>query len=207
MRRIKSYYTVDETIYGLYTTGGEYMTLDNEEYTGPYHRYTTTAEIFTEPNWNLQQSKKLVPYQNLPDTIKSYQRIKTIVIAKSQPTYSPVTIHIADIAVGQIVRYFCKKRNEDLVFETDATQYEQWLSGQLDRNLWDIMPCVWRITGPLYDTTQNGILLPGVITSNQLAINQIQPALPTITNYISNFTEYYTDADFIVSPDINGLDS
>jgi hypothetical protein len=207
MRRIKSYYTADETINGLYTLGGEYMTTDNTEYIGPYHRYTTTGEIFTEPTWNIRQSQKLVVFQNLPASLKTYRSIKTVPVARIAPSYAPVTIQNSDIATGYITRYFYKKRNEDAVFETDDTQYQQWLSGQQDRNLWDIVPCQWKITGPIQDTTQNGVTLPGVTTANQRAIAALQPVLPTITQYVTNFTEYYTDSDFITPKDINGLDS
>lgn len=206
MRRIKAYYTSDETINGLYTLGSEYMTTDNTEYIGPYHRYTTTGETFTESTWNIRQSQKLVAYRDLPASLKIYRGIKTLPVSRVAPTYAPVTIQNKDIAAGFITRYFCKKRNEDLVFETNATQYQQWLSAQLDRNLWDIVPCQWRITGPLYDAVTNSITVSGVITANQNAIKQLQPVLTTITQYVTNFSEYYTDADFIVPKDINNLD-
>jgi hypothetical protein len=207
MRRIKAYYTADEIINGLYTLGGEYMLNDNTEYVGPYHRYTTTNEVYTQSEWDIRKSVQLFKFQDLPKNVKSYKRIKTTTVSRNIPTFAPITISSEDIANGYIIRYFCKKRNEDVVFETNSEQWQQWQQGQLDQVLWDIVPVQWKITGPLENTTQNKITTLGVINYNRDQIIKAQQVLPTILHYVTNFSEYYTDSDFTTPKDINGLDS
>jgi hypothetical protein len=207
MRRIKAYYGVDETENGLYTFGDEYMTEDQQLYVGPYHRYTTTSEVFTESQWNIRQSRKLLPYVKMPATIKTYKSLKNLQIVRSSPSPIPPTITTKNIATGFMTRYFCSKRNAELVFDTDETQYQQWLSGGFDRIMWDIVVIDWKITGPYEDVIQNGVLVPGVISYNARQLQQVATIIPTIQKYVTRLTEYHTDVDFVTPKDINGLDS
>ena len=75
-KRFKIRYTKDEITNNLYTTGNEYMTVDNIEYIGLYHIYST-GEIFTLSSWNPSKSKKLIPYKELSESEKSYSQLKT----------------------------------------------------------------------------------------------------------------------------------
>jgi len=207
MRRIKAYYGVDETENGLYTFGGEYMTADQQPYIGPYHRYTTTQEIFTESQWSIQQSRKLFAFVEQPKDIKTYKTLKNIQIARTAPEPITPTITMQNLTSGFITRYFCGKRNAELVFDVDETQYQQWLSGGFDRNMWDVVPVQWKITGPLESETRNGVLMLGVIGHNARQLQAAATIIPAIQKYANTLTQYHTDADFVIPIDINGLDS
>ncbi len=207
MRRKKAYYGVDETENGLYTFGSEYMTADQQPYIGPYHRYTTTQEIFTESQWSIQQSQKLFPYIEQPKQVKTYKTLKNVQIARTAPTPITPTITAQNITSGYLTRYFCGKRNVDLTFDVDEAQYQQWLSGGFDRNMWDIVTVEWKITGPLEAETRNGVLIPGVIGHNARQLQMVATVIPAIQKYTDNLTQYHTDSDFVTPKDINGLDS
>jgi hypothetical protein len=206
--RIKTYYTEDEIVNGLYTLGGEFSTDDNMEYIGPYHRYTTTNEIYTESKWNLRLSLRLKPYSKLPEAVKTYKSLKTVPISGFESvTNTTATITTADIAAGYVTRYFCKKRNSDIVIEIDKIQYDKWINQLIDVIMYDAVPVTWKITGPLHDTIENNITVPGVLEYNRKQLLEIQNTIPTIMNYVTDYAEYYIDNEFVIPKDINGLDS
>lgn len=206
--RIKPYYTEDEILNGLYTTGGEYMTFDHAEYIGPYHRYTTTNETYTESKWNIRLSKPLQPYTVLPESIKTYNTLKTLPISGFESiTNTVAAITLSDIANGYITRYFCKKRNSDTIIEIDALQYTKWLAGSIDRIMYDVVPVNWKITGPLEDVVKNHVFMPGVLSYNRTQLIQAQDTLSTILTYVTDYAQFYIDNDFSIPTDINGLDS
>ena len=79
MSRKKVRYTKDEITNNLYTTGQEWMTPDNEEYIGLYHRYST-GEVYTSAKWNPNKSIKLIKFRLLPEGNKSYKKIKEDIV-------------------------------------------------------------------------------------------------------------------------------
>ncbi len=51
---------------------------------------------------------------------------------------------------------------------------------------------LWKISGPLYDVKENGILMQGgVIDSNLRSISEARKLIPGIENYLTNLTLYY----------------
>ena len=51
---------------------------------------------------------------------------------------------------------------------------------------------LWKISGPLYDVKENGILMQGgVIDSNLRSINEARKLIPGIENYLTDLTLYY----------------
>ena len=105
-RRIKIRYTIDEITNDLYTSGGEYMTIDNQEYVGLYHTYST-GEIFSLSKWNARKSIKLIPYKELSESEKQYQKLKPLI----QTDYESVKSFVLKINEknridGFVDRYF-----------------------------------------------------------------------------------------------------
>lgn len=205
--RIKTYYTQDEIQNDLYTLGDEFMTTDGEMYVGPYHRYLTTNEIFTQSKWNLRLSEKLVVIQDLPASVKTYQSLMDIQTRYRVPSNIPVTITAKDIQAGSIVRYFCKKANNEVVIEVNKTQYDAWEAAVIDRNMYSFVKLPWKITGNLQDERANNVNIPGVITHNHNAVREASNVIPQISTYLADFTEYYIGTDFVIPTDINGLES
>ena len=58
--RQKVYYSADELVTNLHTTGSQWMTENGVEYQGSYHEYIT-GEVYTQSTWKPTLSKKLVP--------------------------------------------------------------------------------------------------------------------------------------------------
>lgn len=206
MARLKSYYTTDEMTNDLYTFGKDFMTRDNIEYTGPYHRYST-GEIYTEFRWNPKTSVPLVKYRDLAEPTTQYRKIKNFILPIQHPTQVPCSINQVNISRGYVTRYFINKANQSEILEIDVNQYNAWQSGNIDRILYNAVAIEWAITGPLQDTVANNVTIPGVITRNRKVIATASATIPSIQTHLSNLTEFYTDSDFIVPKDINNLDS
>ena len=206
MARLKSYYTTDEITNDLYTFGKDFMTRDNVEYIGPYHRYST-GEIYTEFKWNPKTSVSLTTYKDISQPIVRYQKLKNFILPNQHPIQVPCTINRNDISQGFVTRYFISKVNQLEVLEINMAQYNNWFQGRIDRILYAATKLDWAISGPLQDTVTNGITIPGVITRNRKAIVTATATIPTIQTLLTNLTEFYTDSDFIIPKDINNLDS
>ena len=208
MDRLKLYYPADQLTNNLYTTGMEYMTLDNVAYTGPFHRYIT-GEIYTESTWNARLSQKLIAYVD-PETSgdKTYKMLKPdIRVTYSMPygiTPQPTKL---DIAASKMKRYFIKRKNDANTLEINSLQYSNWLSNIIDKKLYDGVEITWYISGPLDDRHEHGVIVPGVITNNSKQQSFAARIIPELSYRLSNLTELYTDTDFLIPVDINGLDS
>jgi hypothetical protein len=207
MARIKTYYTTDETLNGLYTFGGEYMTLDRKEYKGPYHRYTTTNEIYTESKWDIRLSKRLVQFIPEETVITTYKSLKNIQTANQVPVSSPVIINKEIIDQGFVLRYFIKKINDPTVIEINQSQYTDWLNRKIDRTMYTAVSLTWYITGEIPDIVKNGVTTKGVQTKNRESIAAVVDIMPELISYLTNLTELYVDSTFYIPTDINLLDS
>ena len=204
-----TYYSADETTNNLFTTGQQWMTTDEREYRGAYHKYLT-GEVFTEAKWNPKKSKPLIPY--VAPVTNKYNRLYRTLKPKIKTLYdSPksqsVTITQKDIDAGVINRYFYKRYDNDKILETTESLYNEIISNQVDKKLYVTQKIQWFITGNKNDQFKNGVFIAGVSTKN---INQVKFAaktLPGLTAILTDPLQYYTDTDFIAPVDINGLDS
>lgn len=208
MARIKLYYPADELTNNLYTTGMEYMTLDNVEYVGAFHRYIT-GEIYTESTWNSRLSQKLIAYVD-PKTNgdETYKMLKPdIRVTYSMPYGSVPQPTKLDIAAGKMKRYFIKRKNDANLLEVNLTQYSDWLSNIIDKKMYDGVEILWAISGAITNQQEHGILIPGVIAYNEKQKTFAARIIPELAYRLSDPLELYTDTDFLIPVDINGLDS
>lgn len=207
--RKKIYYTADETTNDLFTTGRQWMTTDEKEYVGGYHRYLT-GEIFTESKWNPKLSKSLIPYRekNTNPNSRLYKKLKPKVKTKyrTPKSFTP-TINNNNINAGVITRYFYKKYDSENILETDQKTYNQIQTNVADKKLYATVIMNWKISGNKQDEYKNGAVVSGVISINTKQIKVAETTIPGITKLLSNSLQYYTDTDFITPTDINGLDS
>lgn len=207
MARLKSYYTADEITNNLYTTGSQFMTEDNAEYIGLYHAYST-GERYTNATWNSKLSKRLVPYTKFDTTNEQYQLLKPgIVLNYETPSASSVVIKKMDIDNGYVNRYFLQKINETKILEVSQITYDKWASNVIDKKLHNAATLQWSITGNIEDVTINGILSIGVISKNKKAVEEASQTIPDLALILTNFTQFYTDVNYVVPVDINRLDS
>lgn len=208
MARLKLYYPVDEITPNLFTQGKEFMTEDNIEYIGSYHRYIT-GEIYTEAKWNVRKSKRLIKYVEITtkqtyvyDILKPNLSLKYI-----QPYAHSVIVTKSDIRTGYITRYFIKKINNETIIEINKTQYDAWTRDVIEKKMYVATSLTWYISGAIEDTTSGVVNIPGVITKNQKQVKYANRNLIGLSSKLTNFTEYYTDNDYSIPTDINGLDS
>ena len=201
--RQKVYYSADELVTNLHTTGSQWMTENGVEYQGSYHEYIT-GEVYTQSTWKPTLSKKLVPILKPQDKKNSVYRnlnkIKTKY--KSIQSYSP-TITSEIIKQGFVNRYFIKKINEQLIVEIDKTQYKAWQTKKIDPILYTAVQLAWIITGNLENTNNGSVFIPSVATKNKKQINIAERQLKGLSSYLTNLTEFFVDTDLIVPTDIN----
>jgi hypothetical protein len=200
--RLKLYYTADEIVPDLYTSGKEWMTTDNVQYVGLYHRYTT-GETYTDATWNSKSSVKLIPFREPDLDVNKYQKIKQLKLKYGTPSSRLVTPTAQQIQQGEMPRYFIKKINETQILEIDVVQYQAWLSKKIDQVLYTAVQITWYISGNVTDAYDNGTLIRGVVTKNQLQLASVEPSIPGITNRLANLIEFYSDTTYNVPRDIN----
>tara|TARA_R110002126_G_scaffold85985_1_gene207707 strand:- start:2644 stop:3258 length:615 start_codon:yes stop_codon:yes gene_type:complete len=203
--RIKSFYSANEITTNLYTTGLEYMTLNNVEYIGLYHKYAT-KEVYTQSTWNPRKSVKLIKYKTLDPKIITYNRVSDINLRyKSFKTYN-VAITKQNIVDGFVNRYIIKKSNEIKFFEVNKKTYEDFTNNKIDPTLYNAVKIKWSITGDIDTVRQDTLLILGVRDKNTLAITGAEKKLPNLSTYLTNPLQYYSDNDNVTPADINGLD-
>ena len=204
--RIKSYYSANEIVNNLYTTGQELMTTDNVEYVGLYHKYTT-GEIYSQPTWNKNKSVKLIKYKEQPESVIEYNKISDIEINyKSFNTYN-VVITKENINNGYIDRFIIKRSNDNIFYEVNSDTYDAYTSEDIDPVLYSAVKLKWYITGNITDTQQGNITIPGVQSNNYKELQTAEITVPGISLYFTDLLQYYVDNDNVTPKDINGLDS
>lgn len=203
MAREKLFYTSDQIIENLYTTGNEYQLADDSMYVGLFHRYNT-GEIYTESTWNPGKSKKLVLFVSESNQIKTYKKNKSNIQTRfdSIQQYN-ITVSPTDVQNKYINRYFLYKINEQTLTEIDLQQYNHWYSGQLDNNIYNVIEIIWYIAGPAEDIITGNIVSIGVIQKNQTTINRVNQEYPGFNRVVSNPAELYVDTTVYVPPPIN----
>jgi hypothetical protein len=204
--RIKSYYSANEIVNNLYTSGQELMTTDNVEYIGLYHKYTT-GEVYSQPTWEKNKSVKLIKYKDQPESVIEYNKISDIEIDyKSFNTYN-VAITKENINTGYVDRFIIKRANDNVFYEVNSDTYDMYTREDIDPVLYLAVKFKWYITGNINDMRQGNILIPGVPSNNYKELQTAEKTVPNITSYLKDLLQYYVDNDNVTPKDINGLDS
>jgi len=210
-KRKRIYYTKAQIKTGLVTEGEEWMFIDTTEYIGQYHTYTTN-EVFSEPNFIKDKSRKLIPYvppiniqseQNtftgglVLDVTKnfSYDEIKKVDFKKSKIPNDTIAVPTdKDIKRGYMLRYFAHKINDRVIIELDKKGYSDvGKDGGLDKYLWEKFKIRWKISGPTNDVinTKSGITTEsGVVDTNIRTISTLAEKYPDIVDYLSDLEEH-----------------
>ena len=199
MGRFKTYYPTSEITTDLYTPGKQWMTTDNVQYIGAYHKYLT-GEVYTKARWEPDVSTILIPYidQTIPNKNMTYFKLKPeIQLARISPTAHNVAATSTDYNRGILQRFFIKKRNE-----INKQQYDAWRTDQIDKKLYIAIEIAWYIAGPANDVITD-ILVPGVSTLNKKQIQLAANTIPEIATYLTNPLQFYADTEYTVPKDIN----
>lgn len=204
MGRFKTYYPISEITTDLYTSGKQWMTTDNVEYIGAYHKYLT-GEVYTKAQWQPDQSAILISYidQTISNKNISYFKLKPeIQLTRLSPTSHNVAVTVTDYNRKLLQRFFIKKRNDNAIIEIDKQQFDAWKSDQIDKKLYIAIEIVWYIAGPANDVITD-ILVPGVATLNKKQIQLAANIIPEIATYLTNPLQFYADTEYTVPKDIN----
>ena len=188
MARKRIYYPEGAIQKGLYTNGGEWMFEDGTEYTGQYHKYLNTKEVFTESYFIKDVSKKLIRYYNLDvdfqkntfeyntlkETVKSYTPELTIpdpyFLQPSQEDYDN----------GFVERYFYKRKGSTTINEISKNGF-----GNLNSPYYQKLKLKWKITGPLNDTNEE----TGIIDTNRRTILLYQNEFTGLERYLTDLQQ------------------
>ena len=122
-KRRKIYYPDEQIEKNLFTSGREYMLLDNwQEYSGYYHRYLG-KEVYTEKEWDPIKSKRLIRFKEGSNAYFKYLDLKQFttlsngdkrkIIGETTQFYryrAPRVVVVKptakDLKKGKILRYF-----------------------------------------------------------------------------------------------------
>jgi hypothetical protein len=190
-----AYYPKSQIKTNLYTNGGEYTTSSNPnsltvtEYKGYYYK-TSTGQLYTGKSPSDKPNQILYPLS--PNSITFESGISTppppnntITINNSDPNtqYSisnnPKTRIIPQFSLSQptpedkkrgfFIRYFCKKNNELIYFETSQADHDR-IKSQDPTTAYDLYSAAslkWYITGdPAQVTSQNVTQVNQVSSTN-----------------------------------------
>ena len=187
-KRKRIYYPEGSIQKGLYTNGGEWMFEDGTEYTGQYHKYLNTKEVFTESYFIKDVSKKLIAFYDLNVEFQKntfqYNVLKEIV-----PDYKPeleipdpyfLQPSQEDYDNGFVKRYFYKRKGSLTINEINEKGF-----GDLDSPYYQKLELKWKIAGPLNDTPEE----TGIIDTNQRTILLYANQFEGLERYLTDLTQ------------------
>lgn len=163
------------------TSGKEWMFIDGTEYVGIFHIYSSFP--FSGSTHTIE-SVRLYPYTNDVVYIE-YLNLKTVTIPNIVGVHNPPTKN--DYDIGFMIRYFCSKRNENKIVETDKNLYNKLISN----SFYKVINLEWKITGPIQDVVKNEIVVEfGIIDTNRRTLQITESKMPGISLYLKDLTEY-----------------
>jgi hypothetical protein len=200
-----AYYPKSQVKTDLYTNGNEYVyDSTQQEYIGYYYT-VSSGKKYTGKNPNVVPTYLLallptteIGLDNAPDGSLTAQRTSTVIEITPNPTYTPgnaqtriipqfnVTLPTtSDKQRGFFIRYFCKKNNELIYFETSQADHDRIKSQDPSTayDLYSVAALKWYITGGASQ----------VASQNITQVNQTSSSngwLGFIQYFQGNFTKY-----------------
>jgi len=206
-----AYYPKSQVKPNLYTNGGEFTTIRNQtpnqsgDYTG-YYFTTSTGKIFTGKSPTDTPNNPLYPVQSIeipePSDVPrksnlityDYNERNIIYASKNNintsqtriiPQFNVTLPTTQDKQRGFLIRYFCKKNNELIYFETSQEDYDRIKSQDpsMAYDLYSAASLRWYIIGNP----------PQVANQNISQVNQTSAAngwLGFIQYFQGDFTKY-----------------
>ena len=201
--RKQSRYLPEDIETGLFTSGSEWQTADGTEYVGLYHRYNT-GEVYTKAEWYPNSSQQLFEYRPETTANNVYYTLRPDI----NVTYESVPEHrvqptAADIARGFVTRYIALDMIQGSIRDVNQATYQNIQNRRWDSNRWRAVQVEWKITGETQDQTSYQGTTLGIESYNRQAIRVAERQIPGLSRYITNYTTYAADSDFIVPRDIN----
>lgn len=188
MGRQRIYYPEGAIQKGLYTNGGEWMTENGDEYSGQYHVYTPTKEVYTEPLYVKDVSIKLVPLYNLSEQFQKntfqYNELKEVVedytstfVVPDPYFFQPTS---EDYENSFAVRYFYKRKGSTIINEVNEDGF-----GELESVYYQKLELKWKISGPTLDTLEE----KGIEDTNRRTIMLYQNKFLGLNRYLTDLLQ------------------
>jgi hypothetical protein len=170
-----AYYPKSQVKTNLYTNGGEYTTTSNqfstvaESYIGYYYK-TSTGQLYTGKNPQEKPSLLLYAFEPLLSNIEVGAETETLPTnlivtnilepkysynsaitspTRSIPQFSLTLPTVEDKKRGYFMRYFCKKNNELIYYETSKNDYDRTKNqdSTMAYDLYSVLALQWSFTG------------------------------------------------------------
>jgi len=195
--RKRIYYPESQMTLGLTTDGGEYMTLDDVEYIGAYHKYSDGA-IYTGGSYT-SNSKPLIKYRlNEPESSLLYDKIvqhafpKKSLLTPQQPILTE-----DDYKIGSISRYIAVRINDytgDSVIEISEKDYTKFRVKKTSASfIYNLIEIKWKLTGSMNDIYDKDVRLEsGVYDTNKRIIESAsqRTGFSCLKNVITDYLRY-----------------
>lgn len=201
------YYPASAITPNQYTSGDEYVikstkvnyvgyyftTFDGKAFTGKKVGDTTNEELIarsyydqTSPDYTFVGDKFYS--QILKGTNKSIQDLPTY----SVPRASVASPTNEDYQVGNFLRYFLKRINNDAIMEISKETFNDIKQGRkYNSALYDTTSLKWYISGQLDTTISNGIITRGVKEINFESTTQASLSFRGLNLFITDYTQFY----------------
>ena len=197
-----SYYPKNRVITNQTAIPGQFTDKNGNEYVGDFF-VTYEGDIIAGTDPLNTNNKRLVKVNKIeiPALQRTIQNVNNTKYREINPNISDLPLldpilftpnpTPADYQRGFITRYFAKQRDRRIfkILEIDKDTYQDLVGrkGIFNYSLWKPISLFWRISGPL-NPTQNE---PGVIETNKRIVEQKDRIFIGISNYLTNFQEYY----------------
>ena len=196
---------IDPRVY--YTNGGEYYYASNlTNYVG-YYRKDTNGRAYAGKELTVnspQLTPSIIVRSSPPPNINLGSGLSTTYLSISRKTKQsliessnpiPDSLPPTQQEYDQTfyTRYFLEYllSSKSIIVEVNKGTYFNYVNSNL-RKYFNNVELLWKISGPLYDVKENGILMQGgVIDSNLRSINEARKLIPGIENYLTDLILYY----------------
>lgn len=165
----------------LYTKGKEYS-LNGVEYVGYYHTDYGVAYSYPTPS---ADSRRLYPYR-IDKSVLTYDRIKPDYLNLAtfiEPYYAPPIITSQQYQAGRTVRYFLKKRNENIIFEINKDMSKRMgAQSGFDNIMYQLVRMEWMVSA-------NGITNE-LLAFNARSLAVADKEMPGLKSKVNSLFEY-----------------
>ena len=189
----------------FYTYGGEYYYPTTPSfYVGYYHKdkygNAYTGKTHTNDSQKLNPAfTTSLPVENLgtntlANTYSNLDLSSQNYFSMALPSNDSLPPTSEEYVQTYYTRYILdyKLSSQLYIIETNKSTFFEYLNNTNFSKYFGFAEVLWKISGPLYDVKENGVLMQGgVIDSNLRSINEARKLIPGIENYLVDLTLYY----------------
>ena len=201
------YYPPNKIKPNQYTSGNEYVLLENKSNYVGYYFTTFDGKVFTGKTIGDTFNLELTSISEISSTSQDYgfvgDRFYSQILKgdddeiQQLPQYSIPKPSIVspspnDYSRGFFIRYFMKRVNGSTISEINRETFNDLSQGiKYNSALYVTTSLSWSISGQLETTTENGIITRGVRQVNMETVQQTNLIFIGINQYLTDYAEFY----------------